>query len=98
VSGEQAPEKTHPIAGYVFGLVLAGVLVALMGMFNGNDKAVLLVPFLLGWAVVSLVLYGRLAADEPAGTLSAGTARDGDASGHASGHVSGHASSQASGH
>lgn len=94
MSGEQAPEKTHPIAGYVFGLVLAGVLVALMGMFNGNDKAVLLVPFLLGWAVVSLVLYGRLAAGEPAGSSSAGAAREGDASGH----VSGHASSQASGH
>ncbi|MFM8895532.1 MAG: hypothetical protein ACKOE2_09195 [Actinomycetales bacterium] len=53
-------EKTHPIAGYIFGIVLAGVLVALMGMFNGNDKAILLVPIFLGWAVVSLVIFGAV--------------------------------------
>lgn len=78
MSAEQTPEKTHPIAGYVFGVILAGVLVALMGMFNGNDKATLLAPFLVVWAVVSLVIYGRIrgghAADE----------------GHAAGQASGH--------
>lgn len=78
MSAEQAPEKTHPVAGYVFGVILAGVLVALMGMFNGNDKASLLVPFLLGWAVVSLVIYGRLQ-----GVHAAGEAHAADqASGH----------------
>jgi len=34
VDAEHGSEKTHPIAGYIFGLVLAGLLVALMGMFN----------------------------------------------------------------
>lgn len=57
---EHGPAKTHPIAGYIFGIILAGLLVALMGMFNGNDKAILLVPFLVGWAIVSLIIYGAV--------------------------------------
>lgn len=60
MDAEHGSEKTHPIAGYIFGLVLAGLLVALMGMFNGNDKAILLAPLFAGWAVVSLVIYGAI--------------------------------------
>lgn len=60
VEAEHGSEKTHPVAGYIFGIVLAGVLVALMGMFNGNDKAALLIPVFAGWAVVSLVIFGAI--------------------------------------
>lgn len=53
-------EKTHPIAGYVFAVVLACILVYLMGAFNGMDKAILSAPFFIGWALISVALYGKL--------------------------------------
>ena len=61
MDAEHGSEKTHPIAG------LAGLLVALMGMFNGNDKAILLAPLFAGWAVVSLVIYGAIKHGSSAG-------------------------------
>ncbi len=67
MDAEHGSEKTHPIAGYIFGIILAGVLVALMGMFNGNDKAVLLIPVLAGWAVISLVIFGAIKHGSSAG-------------------------------
>ncbi len=60
MDAEHGSQKTHPVAGYIFGIILAGVLVALMGLFNGNDKAALLAPLFLGWAVVSLVIFGAI--------------------------------------
>lgn len=58
MDAEHGAQKTHPVAGYIFGVILAGVLVALMGLFNGNDKAALLAPLFFGWAVISLLIFG----------------------------------------
>jgi hypothetical protein len=52
-------EKTHPIAGYISALVLAGLVFWLMGALNTNEKAIVGVPFLFGWAVISLVIFNR---------------------------------------
>ena len=57
-------EKTHPIAGYISALVLAGLVFWLMGALNTNEKAIVGVPFLFGWAVISLVIFTRRGADE----------------------------------
>lgn len=53
-------EKTHPIAGYIFAVVLACILVYLMGAFNGMDKAILVAPFFIGWALISVAMFGKL--------------------------------------
>ena len=71
MNAEHVTEKTHPIGGYLAAVIMAGLLVALMGSFNGMDKALLVVPFFFGWAIISLVLFGRLA-----------TGDHGDGSGH----------------
>ncbi len=61
MNAAHATEKTHPIAGYLAAVIMAGLLVALMGSFNGMDKALLVAPFFLVWALASLMLFGRLA-------------------------------------
>lgn len=71
MNAEHGTDKTHPIAGYLAAVIMAGLLVVLMGSFNGMNKALLVVPVFLGWAIVSLVLFGRLA-----------TGDHGDGSGH----------------
>lgn len=57
-------EKTHPIAGYISALVLAGLVFWLMAALNTNEKAIVGVPFLFGWAVISLVIFTRREAGE----------------------------------
>lgn len=57
-------EKTHPIAGYISALVLAGLVFWLMAALNTNEKAIVGVPFLFGWAVISLVIFTRRGAGE----------------------------------
>lgn len=58
--------KTHPAAGFIFALIIAAILIALMGAFNGMGHALFLVPFLGGWAILSLVLFGRVPSDDEA--------------------------------
>ena len=57
-------EKTHPIAGYISALVLAGLVFWLMAALNTNEKAIVGVPFLLGWAIISLIIFNRRGARE----------------------------------
>lgn len=57
-------EKTHPIAGYITAIVLAGLVFWLMGALNTNEKAIIGVPFLLGWALVSLYIFNRRSPSE----------------------------------
>jgi hypothetical protein len=57
-------EKTHPIAGYITAIVLAGLVFWLMGALNTNEKAIIGVPFLLGWALVSLYIFNRRSSSE----------------------------------
>ena len=57
-------EKTHPIAGYISALVLAGLVFWLMAVLNTNEKAIVGVPFLFGWAIISLVIFTRRGAGE----------------------------------
>lgn len=57
-------EKTHPIAGYISAIVLAGLVFLLMGALNTNEKAIIGVPFLFGWAIISLVIFNRRGAGE----------------------------------
>jgi len=63
VETEQA-EKTHPIAGYISALVLAGLVFWLTAALNTNEKAIVGVPFLLGWAIISLIIFNRRGARE----------------------------------
>jgi len=57
-------EKTHPIAGYISAIVLALLVFWLMGALNTNEKAIVGVPFLLGWALVSLYIFNRRSSSE----------------------------------
>ena len=57
-------EKTHPIAGYISAVVLAGLVFLLMGALNTNVKAIVGVPFLFGWAIISLFIFNRRGSSE----------------------------------
>ena len=57
-------EKTHPIAGYITAIVLAGLVFLLMGALNTNGKAIVGVPFLFGWAIISLYIFNRRSSSE----------------------------------
>ena len=59
-------EKTHPIAGYISALVLAGAMTVDEHLFalNTNEKAIVGVTFLFGWAIISLVIFTRREAGE----------------------------------
>jgi hypothetical protein len=50
--------KDHPVAGYVFAAVLGALAVFLVGMLNTIETALFAAPFLIGWALVSVALFG----------------------------------------
>ena len=50
--------KGHPIAGFIFAIVLAALTVLLVGALNSLDAALIAAPLLVGWAVLSVALFG----------------------------------------
>ena len=59
-------EKTHPIAGYIAAVVLGIGVYYLAGALNDMTTAYFVAPLVIGWAVVSLVLFGKLDSAEEA--------------------------------
>jgi hypothetical protein len=59
-------EKAHPIAGYISAVVLSALVLLLMGALNTNDKALIGIPFVAGWAIVSLYLFTKRDSDDHA--------------------------------
>ena len=53
-------EKTHPIAGYVTAVVLGVGVYYLAGALNDMTTAYFVAPFAIGWALVSLAIFGKL--------------------------------------
>ena len=62
IVSEQA-ERTHPIAGIVFAVILAGILVLLLGLSAGVDQKLLLAAILIGWGIASALVFGPKEAD-----------------------------------
>ena len=57
-------ERTYPVSGIVFAVILAGIIVWLLGSSAGADQAILLAIVLVGWGVASALIFGpRDAAD-----------------------------------
>ncbi|MFA7324633.1 MAG: hypothetical protein WC005_09770 [Candidatus Nanopelagicales bacterium] len=52
-------EKTHPVAGYIFAIVLGVLAFYLVVALNDMKTALFALPLLAGWAVVSMWLFGR---------------------------------------
>ena len=59
-------ENGHPIAGYISAVVLSALVLLLMGALNTNDKALIGLPFVAGWAIVSLYLFTKRSSDDHA--------------------------------
>lgn len=57
-------ERTHPVSGIVFAVILAGILVLLLGSSAGLDQAALLAIVLVGWGVISALVFGPKDADD----------------------------------
>ena len=57
-------ERTHPVSGIVFAIILAGIIVWLLGSSAGLDQAALLALVLVGWGVGSALIFGPKAADD----------------------------------
>lgn len=57
-------ERTHPVSGIVFAIILAGIIVWLLGASAGLDQAALLAIVLVGWGVVSALVFGPKDAEE----------------------------------
>lgn len=52
-------EKTHPIAGYIAAVILGIGVYYLVGALNDMTTAYFVAPLVIGWAVVSLALFGK---------------------------------------
>ena len=52
-------EKNHPIAGYIAAVILGGLVVLLLSAMSSIPAASLAVPFVVGWAILSLYLFTR---------------------------------------
>lgn len=50
--------KGHPIAGYLFAIILAILALLLLGALNTLESALIAAPFLIGWAVLSAAMFG----------------------------------------
>jgi hypothetical protein len=50
--------KGHPIAGFIFAIVLAVLALLLLGTLNTLESALIAAPFLIGWAVLSVAIFG----------------------------------------
>jgi len=53
-------EKTHPIAGYIAAVILGVGVYYLVGALNDMTTAYFVAPLVIGWALVSLVIFGKL--------------------------------------
>jgi len=53
-------EKTHPIAGYIAAVVLGIGVYYLVGALNDMTTAYFVAPLVIGWALVSLAIFGKL--------------------------------------
>lgn len=51
-------EKTHPIAGVLAAIVLAGITFLLIGALNDQGRALFALPFLTAWALFALLAMG----------------------------------------
>ncbi len=56
-------EKNHPIAGYVAAVIIGALIVLLLSAMSSISAASLAVPFVIGWALLSLYLFTRKGAD-----------------------------------
>lgn len=56
-------QKNHPIAGFIAAIAFGVIVYALMGAMNGFDKAAIVLPFFVSWAVISLAIF-RTAGDD----------------------------------
>ncbi len=59
-------EKTYPIQAYVFATVLAALIFWLVAALNSYAEAGFAAPLIVGWAWVSLWLFGKLDSSEEA--------------------------------
>lgn len=57
-------ERTYPVSGIVFAVILAGIIVWLLGSSAGLDQAALLAIVLVGWGIISAVIFGPKDADD----------------------------------
>lgn len=53
-------EKTHPVSGFIFAIVLCVLAFYLVVALNDMTTALFALPLLVGWAIVSLLLFGPL--------------------------------------
>ena len=56
-------EKNHPIAGYVAAVIIGALIVLLLSAMSNISAASLAVPFVIGWALLSLYLFTRKGGD-----------------------------------
>ena len=57
-------ERTYPVSGIIFAVILAGIIVWLLGSSAGLDQAALLAIVLVGWGVGSALIFGPKDAEE----------------------------------
>ncbi|MDP2013756.1 MAG: hypothetical protein Q8L05_05970 [Actinomycetota bacterium] len=58
--------KTYPIQAYVFATVLAALVFMLVAALNDYGTAAFAAPLIVGWAWVSLWLFGKIDSSEDA--------------------------------
>lgn len=56
-------QKSHPIAGFIAAIVFGVIVYAIVGAMNGFGKAAIVLPFFVGWAIISLAIF-RTAGEE----------------------------------
>jgi len=52
-------ERTYPVQAYIFATVLAGLIYALVAALNDFNVALFALPLIVGWAWVSLLIFGK---------------------------------------
>ncbi len=57
-------EKTYPIQAYVFATFLAALVFLLVAALNDYAEAGFAAPILVGWAWISLWLFGKIDSSE----------------------------------
>lgn len=56
-------QKDHPVDGYFFAIFFGVLAVLLMSALNNMGQALIAAPFLIGWALVSIRIFGRSQTD-----------------------------------
>jgi uncharacterized membrane protein len=57
-------QKDHAFEGYLFAVIFGVIAVLLMSALNTMEQALLAAPFLIGWALLSISLFGRSDAEQ----------------------------------